>query len=407
MQTIIFLGSNKSGSSRDAIRAAAEMGYFTVLLTDRRKWIRQREEFPDVHQMILMKRLSDREEIFRQLSKLNIQGKLVKALVSFIDPYVSLAADIARDLCLHEVSSEALFKMEDKTRFRDELKNHPVTPAFSVCRSDENEHELLRQHVKNFPVIIKSPVSNGSKDVLKVHSEEEFTGALRYFKKQPGNVPLLIEEFVSGPQYLIEVIVNHSITTIVAVMEQEIPQIDPFIITGYHMPAGLARQDRKTLTDAVGEILVEIGLTHGTCHLEMRLAEGRWKLIEINPRVSGSAINQMILESTGINLVKETLKLHLGKDLDLVPSKKEFVSAAFITAETHGRLMKVTGKNKAKRMEGVRKVYVKPRKGSILTPPLSMGDRYAYVLASSSDPRKAKEMAKKAANEIKFHLEPL
>jgi biotin carboxylase len=407
MQTIIFLGSNKSGSSRDAIRAASEMGYFTVLLTDRRKWMKQREEFPDVHQLVVMNRLSDREEIYTQLSKINNQGKQVKAFISFIDPYVSLAADISNELGLQEVSVAALFKMEDKRRFRDVLKNNPVTPHFSICHLDRDENELFENHVKKLPVIVKSPVSNGSKDVIRVNSREEFSDAVCYFKKQPGTPPLLIEEYVSGPQYLIEVLVHQSKTTIVAIIEQEISSMNRFIITGYHMPAALKEHARSTLTGAIEQIMKDIGLSHGTCHLEMRWTEGEWKLIEINPRISGSAINQMILESTGISLVKETLKLYLGEDLDLTPSKNEYVSAEFITVESQGRLVKVTGKNKAKRIPGVKKVYVKPRKGSVLNPPLSMGDRYAYVLASSSDPLEAKKIAKKAADQIKFYIEPL
>jgi biotin carboxylase len=407
MQTIIFLGSNKSGSSRDAIKAASEMGFFTVLLTDKRKWMKQREEFPDVHQLVVMKRLSDREEIYTQLSKVNSQGKQVKAFVSFIDPYVSLAAEISKELGLPEVSVGALFNMEDKTRFRDVLKNNPVSPHFSICCLDSNEDELFEEHVKKLPVILKSPVSNGSKDVIRVDSREDFSKAVAYFKNQPAPPPLLIEEYVSGPQYLIEVLVHQSKTTIVAVIEQEISSLNRFIITGYHMPAALKEDVRGTLTDAIGHIMNDIGLSHGTCHLEMRRTEDEWKLIEINPRISGSAINQMILESTGISLVKETLKLYLGEDPDLTPSKNEYVSAEFITVESPGRLVKVTGKNKAKRINGVKKVYVKPRKGSVLNPPLSMGDRYAYVLASSSDPLEAKKIAKKAAGQIKFYIEPL
>ncbi|OIU70798.1 ATP-grasp domain-containing protein [Rossellomorea aquimaris] len=407
MQTIIFLGSNKSGSSRDAIRAASEMGYFTVLLTDRRKWMKQREEFPDVHQLVVMNRLSDREEIHVQLSKINNQGKQVKAFVSFIDPYVSLAAEISRELGLQEVSVAALFNMEDKTRFRDVLKNNPVTPHFSVCHLNQDENELFDQHIKKLPVIVKSPVSNGSKDVMRVNSREEFSMAACYFKNQLGPSQLLIEEFVTGPQYLIEVLVHQSKTTIVAIIEQEISSMHRFIITGYHMPAALNEYARGRLTESIEQIMEDIGLTHGTCHLEMRWTEGEWKLIEINPRISGSVINQMILESTGISLVKETLKLYLGEEPDLTPLKNEYVSAEFITVETQGRLVKVTGKNKAKRMDGVKRVYVKPRKGSVLNPPLSMGDRYAYVLASSSDPLEAKEIAKKAAEQIKFYIEPL
>ena len=66
METIVFLGSNKSGSGRDAIMAAKELGFFTILLTDRKKWIQQRTEFPDVHQMILMPDLQNKEMIYNK-----------------------------------------------------------------------------------------------------------------------------------------------------------------------------------------------------------------------------------------------------------------------------------------------------------------------------------------------------
>jgi biotin carboxylase len=206
---------------------------------------------------------------------------------------------------------------------------------------------------------------------------------------------------------LIEVLVHQSKTTIAAIIEQEISSMNRFIITGYHMPAALTEHAHGRLSETIEQVMKDIGLSHGTCHLEMRRSEDGWKLIEINPRISGSAINQMILESTGVSLVKETLKLYLGEEPDLTPLKKEYVSAEFITVETQGILVKVTGKNKAKRIAGVKKVYVKPRKGSVLNPPLSMGDRYAYVLASSSDPMEAKKIAKKAAEQIKFYIEPL
>ena len=54
MRTIVFIETNKSGSSREAIKAAERLGFFTVLFTNRQKFIQQRTEFPEVHQMILV-----------------------------------------------------------------------------------------------------------------------------------------------------------------------------------------------------------------------------------------------------------------------------------------------------------------------------------------------------------------
>lgn len=58
-------------------------------------------------------------------------------------------------------------------------------------------------------------------------------------------------------------------------------------------------------------------------------------------------------------------------------------------------------------MKGVTKVFVLPYIGFMLNPPTGMGNRYAYVIASWDNPDMAKELAKRAAKEVKFHLEPI
>lgn len=408
METIVFLSSNKSGSSRDAIIAAKELGFFTVLLTDRKKWIQQRTEFPDVHQMILIPDLLNKEMIYEQISLIKSQGKEIKAFISFIDPYVSFAAQISKELYLSKLSVDALSTMEDKTRFREVLKDNSVNPIYRICSNENDYQELVKEELIKFPFILKTPVSKGSKDVFLIHSIKQYKKTINDFKKNFPNTPILLEEFIDGPQYLIELVVVSSNITIVAIIEQEISNIsNRFIITGYKMPAPLKDEVSQQLYIAIENIIKEIGLENGTCHLEMRYSNHEWKLIEINPRISGSAINQFIYEATGINLVKETLKLNLGWDLCLEPTKNENAFLQFLTITSPGKLIRVIGKNKAQKIEGVKDVYVKPRKGSILTPPVSMGDRYAYVLATSEDPLKAREIAKSAAKEIRFFLEPL
>jgi hypothetical protein len=67
-------------------------------------------------------------------------------------------------------------------------------------------------------------------------------------------------------------------------------------------------------------------------------------------------------------------------------------------------LEKVTGKGRAEDTPGVEEVYVKPKVGTYLTPPLSMGHRYAYVIAKGTTMEEAQSIAKQAANEITFHL---
>ncbi|KAA0546556.1 ATP-grasp domain-containing protein [Bacillus sp. BGMRC 2118] len=407
MQTIVFVGSNKSGTSRDALKLSEELGYFTVLLTDREKFLQQREEFYEVHQMIYVENLAEKETVMQEINKLQAQGKDIQGCMSLIDPFVHLAASITNELGLASLSTEALYLMEDKTRFREKMRDHPATPQFQVYRPDEKLTDWIEHNHFRLPMIIKSPVSNGSKDVFLIESKDKLKQGMRRLLTNFPDTPILIEEFINGPQYLVEVIVYNKEVNIVGIIQQEIEHLQRFIVTDYCFPALLSVEDYDSLKESVQSIVHSLGLQTGTCHLEIRLQDGEWKLIEINPRMSGGAMNRIIYEGVGIDLVKETLHLYLGKEPELQKQHQKFVYVKYLTVGTRGRLLKVTGKGRASKYEGVKDVYVKPRKGSILGPPSSMGDRYAYVLASAETPQKAKQIAMNAAKEIKFYLEPL
>jgi biotin carboxylase len=407
MQTIVFIGSNKSGTSRDALSISTSMGYYTVLLTNRKEFIKQKDEFPEVQRMIYVEDLMDKEIIVSIIRDIENDQKQICAVISFIDPFVSFAARLTKELGLFQMSTDALAIMEDKTYFREHLKMLAVSPRFVVFDGEESIQNCTREYQDNLPLILKPPVSNGSKDVLLVETIAEFKDGLDYLMKKFPAFSILIEEYLIGTQYLIEVMVRNGKISIAAIIEQEVLNGERFIITGYSFPAALEDEILEDLQIAVLSIIQALGLENGTCHLEMRLVDRDWKLIEINPRMSGGAMNRIIQEGTGINLVKETIKLFLGEEPSLEAVKRMHVYAHFLTINARGRLIKVTGKNRAANIDGVKEVFVKPRKGAILTRPYSLGDRYAYVIASADTPEQAKEIALTASKEIKFYLEPL
>jgi len=409
MQTIVFIGSNKSGTSREALITSTEMGYFTVLLTDRKKFIQQREEFPEVQRMMLVENLFEKDKVFSIIRDLEQEGKQICAIISFIDPFVSYAGMLSQELGFGHgnLSIGALSIIEDKTRFRSHLKGLPVSPQFSVFPFEGPIYKFIERFDSYLPLVLKSPVSNGSKDVLLVHTFNELSDGLQLLKRRFPKHAVLMEEYLIGTQYLIEVMVMNGEVSIIAVIEQEILNGDRFIITGYIYPALLSMEENEALENAVISIIRQLDLTNGTCHLEMRIVNGVWKLIEINPRMSGGAMNRIIEEGTGINLVKETIKLFLGIEPNLEKSIMKYVYAKYLVVEAKGKLIKVTGKNRALKHEGVKEVFVKPKKGTVLREPQSMGDRYAYVIAVSDTEEGARLAAIEAANEIKFYLEPL
>ena len=124
MRTIVFIETNKSGSSREAIKAAERLGFFTVLLTNKQKFIHQRTEFPDVHQMILVE-LFNYDEIKRNHHQSPKTRQTNKGIFSFVHSYVHVAAVLSEEFCKSVVSSDSIFKMENKILTRELLKDLP------------------------------------------------------------------------------------------------------------------------------------------------------------------------------------------------------------------------------------------------------------------------------------------
>ena len=406
MNTIIFISSNKSGSSREAIKAAERLGYLTVLFTNKQQFIEQRLEFPDVHQMIFTE-LSDYQTLITGIQKLRNRGLVIQAILSFIDPYVNVAAALEEKFCTNAVSSKSIMNMEDKVLTRNLLKNLRSSPYFTIYTSEDSLEDFLKEQKEHLPLIVKSPISTGSKDVLPANDIYQLNLAMTKLLNKYKDTPILIEEFLTGPQYLVETVVHDGTITIVAVIEQEITFQERFIITGYSLLAYMDKQFFDHLYETVCTIVEAFDMKNGACHLELRLVRGRWKLIEINPRISGGAMNRLIEVGYGINLVEETIQIFLGNQPNLTKKHRKYVYAQYLTVDIEGKLVRVTGKNRASMYPGVQEVFIKPRKGKILRPPLSMGDRYGYVLASSYNKEEAKQMAMEAAKAIRFNIEKL
>lgn len=405
MKTIIFIGTNKSGSSREAIKAAEKLGYFTVLLTNREQFLEDRLDFPDVHQMILVD-VTNNVLLKSSIREVQKQGKIIKAVLSFMDSFVHVAAKLSEELGIVTVDPEPLLKMEDKVMTRDLLKNLLISPYYATYRIEDSMRTFIEKQVGKYPLIVKNPISTGSKDVLLVENDRQLERTITTLLER-GAREVLIEEYLDGPQYLIETCVVNGKVYIVAVLEQHITLFERFIVTGYCLLGNMNKTFYNKIHEAVCLVLDRCAIKNGSCHLEMRLINDQWKLIEINPRISGGAMNRIIEVGFGINLVEETIKLFLGQEPNFARKYSRFVYAHYITSESTGTLLKVTGKNRCSQFPGIEEVFIKPKKGKLLHPPLSMGDRYGYVIASSNSKDEAIKLATNAAKEIRFYIEPI
>ncbi|NWQ41340.1 ATP-grasp domain-containing protein [Bacillus sp. EB106-08-02-XG196] len=406
MKSIVFLGTNKTGSSYEGIRAAKSLGYETILLTNRTIFIEEKEGYKEIDDARLID-MSDTDEIFLAITDLMNEGKIVDCFISFLDEYVYLAALLTNVICNTPLTYEPLEIMTDKILTREFLSGKNYTPFFKVLSSPETIENEVNELNDQFPLIIKSPQSNGSKDVLLVGNIWECKRGVKQLLRKNSELPILVEEYLEGPQYLIEVMVYHSTITIVAIVEQEVTKGERFIITGYSICPKLLLEQLPGLKETVYSIIEDFQFRNGTCHLEMKLTNKGWKLIEINPRMAGGAMNRMIEEAFGVNLAEQTIRLYAGNEPDLIRRQEKAIYAQYLIVSSIGKLLKVSGCDSAEEQAGVIEVYTKAATGQIVTPPRSMGQRYGYVLAAADSKSQARKCAINGAQQIQFYLLPI
>lgn len=403
MKVICFIETAKYGSSYEAIKIASKSGYQTILFTARKSFLREKSRFPDISQIIHLNQLTE-SVIRNELTHLQQSSKKIKAIISFIDPFVSMAARLMNDFCSSTISAAALEVMEDKVATRMMLLENNANPKFHVIFPFDKPTNYSQL---DYPLILKSANSTASRDVYIVRNRIEIERTLFQLNTLYPEKKLLLEEYLEGPQYVVEVLVHDGDVNIVAIIKQHITKRKKFIITGYEVHFELEKGLFRKLKAVITSIIKTFDAKTVACHVEMRLVKGEWKLIEINPRLAGGAMNRIIEEALGIHLAEETIKLYMGKELNVIPRFKKEVYAHFITMSTVGRLLKVVGIEKAKDATNILEVYIKPRVGEIIMPAVSMGQRYGYVLATGNSAEEARYNAFRATREIKFYVEPM
>lgn len=405
MEGIIFLGTYKIGTTHEAIKTAKRLGYYTILFTNRGWYLRQKSEFPDVDQMVFVPDLRDIENIKQEIQKIKINKLQIKAVISLIDPYVSIATKLSNEFCNTNFSVSAIKIMEDKIATRKALENTAFNIDYHAYSTNEPYYDWLRYKKIKFPAVLKLPDSSGSGGVFWLENHTMLLDVLTEIQPKYPNETLLLEEYVAGHQYLVEVIVTQGKVQPVVIIKQDISFTKRFIITGYNIVPNLPFNFSNRLLKSIEAILQTIGFTQGSCHFELRLKGEQWKLIEINPRMSGSAMNEMVKAAVGIDLIEETLKLYLSQQLSLARKKEENVYTYFLTSHLKGIVKSIAGIDKALQVPGVKDVKLNVKQGNRVRPPLSMGHRLGYVLATGSSIEKAVKSAKRAAKLIKIYLQ--
>lgn len=269
----------------------------------------------------------------------------------------------------------------DKIRMRQLLRSYDkkISPDFLVVH-DASPETLDRIEKRiGFPLMIKPSGLASSLLVTLCFHREELEASLKntvrkidqiYKKKSGRGVPqILVEEFMEGTMYSVDSYVNprgivyHA--PLVHVRTGRSVGFDDFFGYLRITPVNIKPHKIEAAQKATEKAIEALGLRSTTCHTELMKTEDGWKIIEMGPRIGGFR-HEMYQLSYGIDHSANDVLIRIPK-MPVLPKKKAkgYTAVMQMYAHNKGRLLRIEGVNKIRKLESFNRVDLKKSIGDM------------------------------------------
>ncbi|MFF5273781.1 acetyl-CoA carboxylase biotin carboxylase subunit family protein [Streptomyces sp. NPDC000133] len=248
-------------------------------------------------------------------------------------------ASLARALGLSSNSVEVMRACRNKATARTLFARHGVPSAASMKARTLLEAGLATMTL-GFPAVIKPAAFAGSIGVIRVDRPEDLPAAFAFASEGASrsreDTGVLVEEYLDGPEFSVECVTHLGETTAVAVTRKHLGPAPYFDETGHTVDATdpLLAQ----VAPAAAAAVKALGLIEGVQHVELRLVDGRPRLIEVNARIGGDMIGHLVRLATGIDLPRAAADLACGRAPDLTPTRREAAGIRMLYPDVSGTL---------------------------------------------------------------------
>jgi biotin carboxylase len=316
------------------------------------------------------------------------------AIVALDDQGVVAAAHAASLLGLARHNPPAAVEAtRDKATMRSLLARAGVPqPRYLLASDAARAAEEI-----GVPVVLKPLALSASRGVIRVDSldsVEEVAARVRLIAGNDG--PILVEEYLDGPEVALEGLLADGVLRVLAVFDKPEPLTGPYFEeTVYVTPSRLGTSLLARIAEVAGQAAAALGLVEGPVHAELRLVSGGdgidggdVRLIEVAARTIGGRCAKALSFAEGRSLEELVIARALG--IDLGPGAFSLAEGAFgvmmLPIPVTGVLSAVECVDEAAAIPGVTGVEITATVGREIRA-LPEGDRYlGFIFAAAATP---------------------
>lgn len=328
---------------------------------------------------------------------------LPAGITSSSEYYVSAAARMAEHLRLPGPAPEAIMLCRNKKHQRLALARGGLPgPRFAAVRTVAEaaaEAESI-----GCPVVVKPTKGSGSVGVRRCDSESEVVEHAEKLLRTAAEI--LIEEYMKGPEYSIETFGGQ----VVSIVAKQLGPPPHFVEMGHDIPAGLTDEEHCAISALGSDALRALRLGFGAAHIEVRLTAAGPAVVEVNPRLAGGMIPELVRAATGVDMITAQLLTALGNNVGrLVADRQRHASLRFLTT-SRSAVVRVDHRvlQAAASDPSVSEVVLYKSDGERVAPAVDFSGRLGHVLTITEAPRQdSKSAATTALEELRTLLQPI
>ena len=332
----------------------------------------------------------------------------VDAVVAADSPMLLLAAEVAARLGLPHNPAGALRAAADKARQRQCWADAGLAqPRYRIVPVHATDAAVRQAAAATgFPCVVKAVSLTASQGVLRADDAAQALRAAARIRRvlaaagQRAAGPLLVEEYLPGPELSIDGLLTDGGLTPVAVFDKPaMPDGPTFEETLLVTPSRLARRVIEGAVRTAGHAARAIGLRAGPVHAELRVAGTGPAMLELAARSIGGLCSRALRFPGGRSLEQLILANALGEHVPAGNQKPRRPCGVFmLPVPRAGVLRSVEGRADAEAVPGITGVTITIPVGRRVRP-LPDGDQYlGFLFAEGGTPAEV-EMALTTASQ--------
>lgn len=341
--------------------------------------------------------IKDKELVLSQTKKWlkkHRDVKIVGVYTQGCDCAVTVAY-VAKRLGLPSIGDDVAYRTKNKIAMREAFKKTGIPqPNFGVYK---------------FPLVVKPTDNCASRGVTIFKEPDVITGAVINAQKHSTEKSCIIEEFIDGKEYSVDTVVYKGVVYPGGISDRIfLPKDDYAIQDGSVTPSFLPAETQQRMYWIMQDCADALGVKWGALKGDLIVSEdNQIRVLEVTARLSGGFDSQFRKPySFGINLIKATIDLACGKELDfrdLIPKWNKF-SQTFTVFPKPGIIKEIQGEKELWKISGIKQVFITKKVGDKVDYK-NCADRVVHIIACADTYEDLQNTIKQARKTIQFITE--